>query len=198
VAEDLLEKMEREEETNASEKASSGKLAGKFSFLKKLLFFRGLTGKKKWIAIIVMGVFLLLAGVGGWLMFFSGSADEGAPLPEEELLQEPGEKKEEIVFEDIVVMEPFERIPLKKESTMKFISLGISLELVDHRYRKQVYTVQDRLRKIVEAQVRRGGWLELRNPEGKIKLKYEMLSQMNKIFPKVTIRNIYFTNFIMQ
>lgn len=97
-----------------------------------------------------------------------------------------------------MVLEPFERIPLKSGSTMGLISLDIALELTDHRYRKQVYTVQDRLNRVVESKVREMTWLELRSPEGKIRLKYELLRQMNSIFPKVTIRNIYFINFLMQ
>ncbi|WDP89805.1 MAG: flagellar basal body-associated FliL family protein [Desulfobacter sp.] len=193
MTEDLLEEIDRETGGPGQDAADSDKPAGKFAFLRKLLFFKGLTGKKKLIAIIAAAVFVLvLAVAGAWFFFFSGEEEKAAP-PVQEV-----EKKEEIVFEDIVVMEPFERIPMKTGSAMNFISLDLSLELSDHRYRRQVYTVQDRLRRIVEVQVKNASWLELRTPEGKIKLKYEMLRQMNKIFPKVTIRNIYFTNFLMQ
>ncbi len=81
---------------------------------------------------------------------------------------------------------------------MGLINLDISLELMDHRYRKQVVSMQDRIRKIIMGQVREMRWLELRAPEGKIQLKYELLKRINSIFPKVMVRNIYFTNLIMQ
>ncbi len=103
-----------------------------------------------------------------------------------------------MVFEDIIELEPFERIRLKSSSTMSLISMNLSLELIDHQYRKQVFSMEERIRKIITGQVEEMTWLELRNPEGKIMLKYNLLKRINSIFPKAMVRNIYFTNFIMQ
>ena len=191
MAEDLLEDMDQDQIDEKNREVESPK--GKFAFLKRLL-----GNKKKLIIIILAAVLVVAAAAGAWFLFFSGSGEEET-VPEATATQETAEgPKEEIIFEDIVVLEPFERIPLKGGSAMGMISLTVALELTDHRFRKQVYTVQDRLGRMVTAKVREMDWLELRNPEGKIKLKYELLKQMNGIFPKVTIRNIYFTNFLMQ
>ena len=154
---------------------------------------------------IILGIVFLVLGIGGAAAFFflSGgeTADEGESVPQEmpeEDIQAALDKKNEIVFEDVVVLAPFERIALRSSSAMGMISLDISLELIDHRYRKSVVTVEDRLRKIVTQQVREMTWLELRHPQGKIELKYALLKRINGIFPKVMVRNVYFTNFIMQ
>ena len=58
--------------------------------------------------------------------------------------------------------------------------------------------MEGRIREIITNQLEEMMWLELRNPEGKIILKYNLLKRMNAIFPKLTVRNIYFTYFIMQ
>ncbi|MBU3953420.1 MAG: flagellar basal body-associated FliL family protein [Proteobacteria bacterium] len=58
--------------------------------------------------------------------------------------------------------------------------------------------MQEKIRKIIMGQVREMGWLELRNPEGKLQLKYDLLGRINALFPRVMVRDVYFTNLIMQ
>ncbi|WDP87288.1 MAG: flagellar basal body-associated FliL family protein [Desulfobacter sp.] len=197
MADDLLEDPNQDnmDEDLKQTEDSSEKIPRRFAFLAKVW-----AGKKKLIIMVLAAVILLLVIAGALLFFFSGSDETDAQKTDPAKVSQEGLTPEqaEIVFEDIVVLEPFERISLSKGSSMGMISLNVSLELTDHRYRKQVYTMQDRLRKIVEAQVREMDWLELRNSQGKIKLKYALLKRMNAMFPKVTIRNIYFTNFLMQ
>lgn len=188
MAEDLLEEIDGETEMSLGGQEGE---AGKKGLVKRLL------GNKRRLILIVLALVLVMAAAAGaWVFFFSDTKEE--PGAEVQMEAEPAAPAQEIVFEDIVVLEPFERIPLKEGSALTFISLTVALELTDHRYRKQVYTVQDRLSRVVSARVREMSWLELRSPEGKIKLKYDILAQMNRIFPKVTVRNIYFTNFLMQ
>ena len=198
MAEDLLEEIERDgtdptDSGGASEK-KTGKLAGLLNIL---------SGQKKLVIIIASALLVLVLVVVGLIILFSGPDEEAGtgeqtPAVTEESIQAALEKQQAAIFEDIVVLEPFERIRLKSSSAMNFISLDVSLELTDPRFRRQIYTMQDRLHKIVESQIREMTWLELRTPEGKIKLKYDLLKRMNRIFPKVTIRNVYFTNFLMQ
>lgn len=195
MADDLLEEIDGEGDIQEMQRDGDA-ASEKPSLLKRL------TANKKRLVMFGGGTLLLLLILGGVFFFLSGS-DEDAAVPEkgkitEEEIQAALEKAPEIVFEDIVVLEPFERIPLKGGSAMRTISLGISLELTDHNHRKLVVTVEDRIRKVVSSQVREMTWLELRSPEGKLRLKYDLLKRMNNLFPKVTIRNIYFTNFIMQ
>lgn len=162
--------------------------------LKKIL------GSKKAILIIAVSIFLLIAfGFLLWFFVFAnGSDDVLKPMQESSQTTAPILEERDIIFEDIIELEPFERIPLKTSSTMGQVSLQLSLELVDPRYRKQIYSLEDRIRTIVTQQVRNTTWLELRNPEGKILLKYDLLQRINAIFPNATVRNVYFTQFIMQ
>jgi len=161
------------------------------------------SSKKKAIIIIVISFVLLISlALGGWIFFFKGSAKDSQDIQHEIVTPDKNKEKlareDEVVFEDIVELESFERIELKPGSTMSLISMNLSLELTDHRYRKQVYSMEERIREIITGQVEEMTWLDLRSPEGKIMLKYDLLKRINSIFPKPTIRNIYFTNFIIQ
>ncbi len=189
MAEDLLEKTKEGSagELLDSNGASSGKKKRRFGNKKKLIIF-------------FLSLVLLMSVVAGvWFFFFSKDKETtNTERSGTESIPVNLEPEEKIVFEDIVVLESFDRISLKSGSVMGLITLELALELIDHQYRKQVYTVQDRLRRVVTDTLGQRTWMELRTPEGKIRLKYDLLSQMNKVFPKVTIRNIYGINFLMQ
>ncbi len=160
---------------------------------------KGIFSTKKRIVMIGGGFALFLAlALGSWLFFFSGSDSEEDQKAMPEITKEGTLTiKEEVVFEDIVDLDPFERIHLRTGSTMKLVDMKLALELTDHRYRKQVISMQEQIRKVIISQVGVMNWIQLRNPEGKLKLKYAMIEEINGIFPQATVRNVYFTNLIM-
>ncbi len=157
---------------------------------------------KRIVVIITVSVLsCIFVGVVLWTVFSpkDPAETEGAdPVIQMETRQKFLVSSQEIVFDDVVDLDPFERIPLKRNTAMGMVSINLSLELMDHRYRKQVHTLTDSIRKIVIDQVAEMGWLELRNPEGKLLLKYRLLTQINALFPSPTVRNVYFTYFVMQ
>ena len=164
--------------------------------------FRRLFSSKKAVIITVAGLMVILGLVTGGLFFFGKNSDKDQddvkPVAGKEDAKAATHPIEKVVFEDIVALAPFERIPLKEGSSMKLISMTLSLELSDSRYKQEVHAVEDKIRQIVTEQAERMSWLELRNPEGKIMFKYDLLKRMNSIFSGVMIRNIYFTYFLMQ
>ncbi len=162
--------------------------------------FKKIFKSKKSIIIIAVSFVLLIGlGAGAWFFFIKASPEEEQTrIVAEKMLEKTVPQGQEIIFEDIVELELFERIPLKSNSSMGLISMRLSLELTDQRYRKQIFTMEDRIREIIAGQIREMTWLELRNPEGKLLLKYNLLKRINSIFPKLMVRNIYFTYFIMQ
>ncbi len=202
MAEDLLENIEDDELTESinDEGGDSDEDPVKKDFIGKLL-----SEKKKLIIIILFALFLLAGIGGGALLLLSGGKEEEPPeqpaiedVVTEESIQAALEDRSKAIFEDIVQLEPFEQIFLRQGSTMQYISLGIALEMIEPGFRRQVYTMEPRIRKIIETQLRQMRWMELRTPQGKFQLKFALLNRINQIFPKVPIRQIYFTNFIMQ
>lgn len=202
MAEDLLEEIEGDELTESIDHrgGDSDEKPVKKGFIGRLP-----AGKKKLIIILLL-FFFFLGGIGAGVFFFLFGGKEEA-LPEQpvaedvvtqESIQAALKNQNKAIFEDIVQLEPFERIFLKQNSNMQYISLGIALEMMEPGLRRQVYTMEPRIRKIVESQMRQMTWMELRSPQGKLKLKFALLNRINQIFPKVAIRHIYFTNFLMQ
>ena len=191
MAEDSLENDLEEPEKESVKTGLAGKITG---------VFKKIFGSKKSIIIIALSFVLFISlGAGAWFFFFKSTPeDEPDNIDTAQMVEDTAIREHEIVFEDIVELEPFERIPLKSGSVMGLITINLSLELTNQRYRKQVFTMEERIRDIITSQVLEMTWLELRNPEGKIILKYNLLKRINSIFPKLTIRNIYFTYFIMQ
>ncbi len=195
---DALEEVSDEDTKDKKDLKSS--LVTKIIIVFKTLLHKILGSTKAIIIVAVSIVVLISIALVLWFFVFSSDQDEVlAPQKGDVQTTVQGESlEEEIIFEDIVELEPFERIALKTSSTMGQISLQLSFELTDVRYRKQIYAMEDRIRNIVIQQVENTTWLELRNPEGKIMLKYNLLQRINAIFPKATVRNVYFTFFIMQ
>ena len=191
MAEDSVENDLEEPEKEPVKTGLIGKIK---EFVKKIF------GSKKSIIIIAVSCVLFIGlGAGAWFFFFKSTPeDEPNNIVAEKIVEDTASREQEIVFEDIVELEPFERIPLKTGSTMGLLTINLSLELTDQRYRKQIFSMEERIRDIITSQILEMTWLELRNPEGKIMLKYNLLKRINSIFPKLTIRNIYFTYFIMQ
>jgi len=206
LTEVILEEMDEdstEDVLDDTVEDSSGKFSKKSFFLKIKNFFKQIFSSKKRILIIAVSLVIGIIIITGCLIFFLKKSPDETMNAQNNIA--PGEnietaltQEQEIVFEDIVELEPFERIPLKAGSIMSLVSVNLSLELIDHRYRKQIYTMEDRIRKIITGQVEEMTWLVLRSPEGKIMLKYNLLKRINSIFPKPVARNIYFTLFIMQ
>jgi flagellar FliL protein len=153
---------------------------------------------KKALMITAAGIILLIGGIAGALFFLGKSPESAQNTQEKEAAQPAAPVTAPAVFEDIVALAPFERIRLKEGSSMKLISINLSLELSDSRYKQELHAMEDKIRQIVTSQVEEMTWLDLRNPEGKIMLKYDLLKRINLIFSEVVIRNIYFTTFLMQ
>lgn len=203
MAENLLEEIESNE---LIESINHGGVFPDEKPVKNGFIGRLLSGKKKLIIILLLLLFLL-GGMGAGVFFFLFGGKKKEEIPQqpvsenvvtEESIQAALKDQSKAIFEDIVQLEPFEQIFLKQDSNMHYISLGIALEMMEPGFRRQVYTMEPRIRKIIESQMRQMRWMELRSPQGKLKLKFALLNRINQIFPKVAIRHIYFTNFIMQ
>lgn len=163
---------------------------------------RKVFSSKKAVMITVAGMVLFIGLITGGLLFLGKSPEKGRNDQEKTAAKEDVKAaalvKAEVIFEDIIVLKPFERIHLKEGSGLKSISMNLSLELSDSRYKKEVHAMEDKIREIITEQVGGMTGLDLRNPEGKIMFKYDLIKQMNSIFPGVMVRNIYFTYFLMQ
>ncbi len=163
-------------------------------------------GRKKMLIFGFLLVVLLAAGT--WLFLFDmpgGDKKEMAAhtiapedLAEQDRASTMRQVMDETVFADIVSLAPFERLLLKGGSAMAHVDMKLALELIDPNVRQQLDFMTDRIHAIVQEQVKRLTWLELRTPGGKIQLKYDLLKQINSLFSAPVVRNVYFTKFLMR
>ncbi|MFH1155826.1 MAG: flagellar basal body-associated FliL family protein [Pseudomonadota bacterium] len=151
----------------------------------------------------VILVVLVGAGVGAWLFVLKGPDDTGQPAPADKSKAASKEQVQpaaplEPEFADIVTLEPFERIQLKPGQDMNHVSLTLALELVSPDMKPQVLAQTERIRQVVEFEVGNMTWMVLRNPDGKLKLKFRLINSINALMPETTVRDVYFTLFLMQ
>ncbi len=153
--------------------------------------------------IIIIGaaavILVAVIAAAGWFFFLKG---EESDTPQDGSDGSPAgqavEAALEPAFEEIVTFYPFDRIPLKKSGNISSISMGIDLELFNPEMREAVEAEQYSLRQIIEAETEKMTWIELRNPEGKLKLKFALIRRINSELSESKIRDLYFTHFIMQ
>lgn len=163
-------------------------------------------GRKNMLIVGFLLVVLLAAGTWFFLFDMPGgdkkqmAAHTIAPedLAEQDRASTMRQVMDETVFADIVSLAPFERLLLKGGSAMAHVDMKLALELFDPDVRQQLDFMTDRIHAIVQDRVKRLTWLELRSPEGKIQLKYDLLKQINSLFSAPVVRNVYFTKFLMQ
>ncbi len=152
---------------------------------KKSIFKKLLDGKKR--LILMMGICLLTVA----LIFGPALIEEQQSGPDQEIW------KAKPVFEDVLGITPFERIVMKQGSAKGFVNMEISLLLSDPEDRVEVFSKMNEIRRVVQDNIRRKTWMDLRVPEGKIQCKYELLAGINGLFPKRVLQDLYIINFLM-
>ncbi|MBI9087733.1 MAG: flagellar basal body-associated FliL family protein [Desulfobacterium sp.] len=180
----------------------------------------GLERLKKWLTIktlviLLVSLLFILAGVVALWFFFLKGPDNGKvqepvqptqveavqetvqPTQVEAVQETPG-GYEAPRFEDVVVLETFERIVLKPSGNMKLITLDIAFELLDPGMKQEIEANMSSIRKIIEAETGEMTWLVLRTPEGKLQLKLKLIRVINQTLTRAKIRDLFFNNLIMQ
>ncbi len=170
--------------------------------------FIGNMGRRTLFILGAGGVLVVvLLAAGSWLFLFSApDADKkdtaaytmAADMPEQDQIAAMLQTTDDVFFADIMTLKPFEQLSLKNTSAMGHVDMDIVLELIDPQAREKLALMENRIYEIVQGQVRELTWLELRNPEGKIQLKYDLLKRINSLFSTPVVRNVYFTKFLMQ
>ncbi len=163
-------------------------------------------GKRK--LFILGSVLLVILAAGTWFFFFNAPASDKKEmaaitiavedLRDSDQVATMLKTKDDAFFADIITLESFEQISLKGTSTMAHVDMDIALELIDPDGREQLVLMKNRIYDIVQGQVGESTWFELRTPEGKIQLKYDLLQRINSLFATPVVRNVYFTKFLMQ
>ena len=147
----------------------------------------------KWIIIGV--VVLVLAGGGyvGWSMLNpqpDQSGADGGQVPDTEAVKEV---EVGVMFD----MDPFV-VNLNEAGGKRYLKAKIEIEFVGENVRSELANRLPQLRDVVLLHLSSKSLDEIRSVDGKIELKNALIKRINQVLKQGKIRNLYFTQFVIQ
>ena len=147
-------------------------------------------GGKKFLLLIIIGV-ILLVGVGGGAYFFLFA--KSTPPPEEQQPQKPPEPE----VGPFLQLDPF-IVNLADPTGHRYLRAKITLEFRDDEaYQKaneRVPQINDAIIMVLSSKTVE----EVLSPEGKMELRIELIRKLNELLGPNSIKNIFFTQFVVQ
>jgi flagellar FliL protein len=147
-------------------------------------------GKKKLLILLVL-LLLIAAGGGAGAYFFLFSKSE-----EEEEVKKPKVSPEEVGV--MYKLEPAFIVNLADPEMTMYARLSVTLEVADQQVLLEVQKKEPIIRDAIIEILSNKTSEELRTPEGREKLKLEIIKRINTILVEGGIRNAYFTEFVIQ
>lgn len=150
--------------------------------------------KSKMGLFIILGVGILVLGGGGFFAYTKLLAHKPAV---EEVASQEAKKEAAPVIGEMLVMEPFV-VNLADPKGKRYLKVKIELELESKEAVDKATKVSPKLRDMVIMMLTSLGFEEIMTPEGKIRVRDELLERFNEIMRPDHIKNIYFTEFVVQ
>ena len=150
--------------------------------------------KSKTVFFIILCLSVLLLGGGGFFAYIkflapkppaNPAAPAGEPSP-------PPDKVGEMF-----ALEPFV-VNLADPSGKRYLKVQIELEIESAEAVERVTKAAPRLRDLVIIMLTSLTFEEVMTPEGKIRIRDELLERFNQVLRPDRIKNIYFTEFVVQ
>ena len=148
--------------------------------------------KSKALLFIVLGIGILLLGGGGYFAYTNFLAPKPAA---EEMGAE--EKAPQPLIGEIFALEPFV-VNLADPKGKRYLKIKIELELESPEAVAQAEKVAPKLRDMVIMMLTSLTFEDVMTPEGKIRIRDELFERFNQIMRPQRIKNIYFTEFVVQ
>ena len=150
--------------------------------------------KSKMVLVIILAAAILVLGGGGFLAYTKFLAH---PPAAEEVAAQATKKEAESVIGEMLVMEPFV-VNLADPKGKRYLKVKIELELASKEAVDKAAKASPKLRDMVIMMLTSLGFEEIMTPEGKMRVRDELLIRFNEILRPDHIKNIYFTEFVVQ
>lgn len=148
--------------------------------------------KSNMMLFIILGFVLLLAG-GGFFAYTTFLApqpvDKGAAAPVEQMDFE--------VVGEMITLKEFV-VNLSDPKGKRYLKCQISLEVESIEAVDRVTKIEPKLRDIVIMLLTSLAFEEVMTPEGKIRIRDELLERLNQAARPDKITHLYFSNFVVQ
>jgi flagellar FliL protein len=156
------------------------------------------SGSNKLLLIVIIVLLLVLLIVGGAVAYFLLNSDEAQDNPQEH--QKIEKKKKVSDMTEIGPIYPLDQFIVNLVSTNanRYLKCKIDLELdapeLQQEVDKKLPAVRDLIIRILSSKTVE----EIQTAKGKEKLKEEIKRKINQILDSGEIRNVYFTEFVIQ
>ena len=157
------------------------------------------------VLIAVISVLVLLLAVGGLVVFLlMGSGEETneqqAKQAAQNMKKAQSPKERSNDFFNIGQMYPLEKflVNFLSESGSRFLKMELSLELSNEKLAPEIDQKKPLIRDIIIKSLSSKTYEDISTGKGKERLKDEIVSKINEVLRDGYIKNVYFTDFIVQ
>lgn len=163
-------------------------------------------GGKLRILLLLFLLFLLGSAAGGAAYYFlklkKGKEEKAQPInaTENKTVKPPKlpPELEELSKPGIPVNVGEFIVNLADTDVQRFVKVSIVIEVQNEKVQNEVQQYMPAIRDAIIDLLSSKYYNEIRTPEGRERLKIEMLKRLNALIPGGGIRNIYFTSFVVQ
>ena len=147
----------------------------------------------KWIIIGVVVLGLTCSGYVAWTMLRpqTGETDTDTATPPDTAVIK------EVEVGQMFAMDPFV-VNLNEAGGKRYLKSKIEIEFVDDAIRVELTDRLPQLRDTILLHLSSKSLEEIQNVDGKIELKNALLERINQVLKRGKIRNLYFTQFVIQ
>lgn len=147
--------------------------------------------KKKLIIIIVAVVLLLLVG-GGAAYFLLGNKDKKDPETEAAALTAQAKQVGPMVNIDTFI------VNILDDEESRYLKAAITLEVDAESTATEINNRLPQIKDAILLLIGNKTFNELRDMQGKLQLRGELINRLNEILTKGKVKRIYFTDFVVQ
>ncbi len=150
------------------------------------------------LIIIIVAVLAVLGGGGvvAWVKFIAPAIGAGGESAKEEV-EKAGSEETEISIGSMFPLDPF-ILNLKGEGGKRFLKLTLELEMSDAKLNNEITSNLPKIKDSILFLLSDKTFKDIYTVEGKFRLRDEITTRINRFLVTGHIRNIYFTEFVIQ
>lgn len=148
--------------------------------------------KKLLIIIAVVAVLLIGGGVAAFLLLSGGGEEKVSPEQEQAQLQKKAQQVGPMVNIDSFI------VNILDDEQSRYLKAAITLELNTPEAAIEVGERMPQIKDAILLLVGNKTFSELRDLQGKLQLRAELLNRINGLLKRGKVKRIYFTDFVVQ
>jgi len=166
----------------------------------------GKGGKKKFLVLLIL--LLLLGGVGGGAAYYflvlkkaakeEHQASQNATTNKTVEKPKPPPELEELAKPGIFVPVGDFVVNLADTDVQRFVKVSITVEVLNEKVQNEVNQYMPAIKDAIIDLISSKYYKDIRTPEGRERLKIELLKRLNALLPEGGIKAVYFTSFVVQ